>query len=98
MFEGALPLRGYTLARTSHGLLLTCPKAANGTNFGIEGPDAYTARARAHSLSSWVPFGCVNFVCPVCVCSYLSTLISLISSESYGIFISPFSMVLFRRP
>src|SRR5947199_52286 len=75
-----------------------CPKAAKGTYLVIAGPDAYTASARAHSLSSCVPFGWVNFVCPVCVCSYLSTLISLISSESYGILSRPFCMVPFIYP
>src|SRR5947199_10570094 len=48
---------GYCCSENCHRGLMMCLKAANGTYLGISVLDAYTAAARAHSLSSCVPCG-----------------------------------------
>jgi parallel beta-helix repeat protein len=63
---------------------------------GTSGLEAYTASARAHNLSSWVPVGWSNRIWPVFIISYCSTLSSLISSRSYGMCTWPFCISCFK--
>src|SRR2546427_12839771 len=62
-------------AETSIVGLTIYPVKTTERQTGLSGLEAYTAKARAHGLSSCVPDGCENCNCPLFINSYRSLFI-----------------------